>query len=138
MQKTQTIYITEYDFERLHEMLRTARHSGFTQDCVEKLKEEIERARIVSSEKIPSDLVTMNSRIVLEDEQTYQEFTFQVVFPSDSDVDAGKISILAPVGRAILGYKVGDTVEWKAPRGMRRLKITKMLYQPESEGDMYQ
>ena len=138
MQKTRTIYITEYDFERLQEMLRTARHSGYTQDCVEKLKEEIERARIVSSEKIPGDLVTMNSRIVLEDEQTYQEFTFQVVFPSDSDVDAGKISILAPVGRALLGYKVGDTVEWKAPRGMRRLKIIKMLYQPESEGDLYQ
>jgi regulator of nucleoside diphosphate kinase len=60
-----------------------------------------------------------------------------VVFPSEADSEQGKISILAPVGTALLGYRVGDTVEWKLPGGLRRLKIERILYQPEAAGDYH-
>ncbi|WP_228767808.1 GreA/GreB family elongation factor [Candidatus Velamenicoccus archaeovorus] len=57
---------------------------------------------------------------------------YQLVYPEDADIEQNKISILAPIGTAILGYKVGDVIEWKVPAGVRRLKIKKILYQPEA------
>jgi regulator of nucleoside diphosphate kinase len=60
-----------------------------------------------------------------------------VVFPSEADSEQGKISVLAPVGTALLGYRVGDTVEWVVPGGLRRLKIERILYQPEAAGDYH-
>ena len=139
MRNKNNIFITGYDFERLNELIETIeKDSSREQGSIEELKKEIERAEIVSSDKIPGDVMTMNSRVLLKDIDTHEEFPFQIVFPSDADLDAGKISVLAPVGTALLGYKVGDTIEWKVPSGMRKLKIKEMLYQPESEGDLYQ
>jgi regulator of nucleoside diphosphate kinase len=63
--------------------------------------------------------------------------TYRLVFPKDADVDAGAISVMAPVGMAILGYAVGDVVEWPVPSGSRRLSIEQVLYQPEAAGDFH-
>ncbi len=138
MRNKNNIFITEYDLERLNEMLK-AIESDRSKDhgSSEELKQEIERAEIVSSSEILGDVVTINSRVLLKDMDTHEEFSFQVVFPSDADLDKGKISVLAPIGTALLGYKVADTVAWRVPGGMRKLKIKEMLYQPEFEGDLY-
>jgi len=137
--KNNNIYITDYDLERLNELIRPLEANKDRNDrSIEQLKKEIERAKIVSSKDISGDIVTMNSRVRLKDMDTHEEMVFKIVFPSDADIDQGKISVLAPIGTALLGYKVGDTISWDVPSGIRRLNIQKILYQPEAEGDLYQ
>ncbi|OQA03037.1 MAG: Regulator of nucleoside diphosphate kinase [Planctomycetes bacterium ADurb.Bin401] len=128
--------LSEYDHKRLEQLI-ARKWSEKDFDNVQKLKSGISNATVVSSEKIPGEIVTMNSRVVLEDLSSGSEFDFQIVFPSNANIEKGKISILAPMGTAVLGSKVGDTVDFVSPKGIRRLKIKKMLYQPESEGDWY-
>ena len=79
----------------------------------------------------------MNSRVRLTDVETNEEQIYTVVFPSEANLEDGKISILAPIGTAILGYRVGDTVEWRVPGGVRTLRIEEILYQPEAEGHRF-
>jgi regulator of nucleoside diphosphate kinase len=76
----------------------------------------------------------MNSRVRLTDAGTNEEQVYTVVFPSDANVEQRKISVLAPIGTAILGYRVGDMVEWRVPGGIRKLRIEEILYQPEAAG----
>jgi len=76
----------------------------------------------------------MNSEVAVRDMDSNEEMTFAVVFPSDADVNRQRISILAPMGTAVLGYRVGDTIEWKVPGRRRRLKIERVLFQPEAAG----
>ncbi len=139
MRNNNNIFITEFDFGKLNEMIDNIRKEN-TKDhgFIDKLRNEIDRAKIVSPTKINGNIVTMNSRVLLKDLNTQHEFSCQVVFPSDADLEAGKVSVLAPVGTALLGYKVGDVIKWEVPSGVRKLKIKEMLYQPESEGDLYQ
>jgi len=133
--KNKGIQITDYDLERLRELLWASKLAGKSDDAFLKLEKELERAEVVSSGKISTDVVTMNSKVRIKDLDTNEEIILQLVFPSDSNLDEGKISILAPVGTAILGYKVGDTVEWQVTAGIRRLRIEGVLYQPEAAGD---
>ncbi|HEX41410.1 MAG TPA: nucleoside diphosphate kinase regulator [Phycisphaerales bacterium] len=129
------VYITECDFERLSEWLDTLEKDGAESPrAVAELKKEMERARVVSPRRIDDDVVTMNSRILVKDMVTHEHFRWQIVFPRDANVDEGKISVLAPVGTGLLGYRVGDTVAWEVPGGVRRMKIMQMLYQPEAHG----
>jgi regulator of nucleoside diphosphate kinase len=96
---------------------------------------ELDRAEVVEPEKIPAGVVTMNSVILIKDLDSSKEEEYRLVFPPQADIRKGSISILAPVGIAILGYKEGDSIEWKVPGGLRRLKILKVTYQPEAAGD---
>lgn len=137
--RNKKIYVTDYDSERLVEILNTIEANGQeTENSFKQLKQELKRAKIVSSGLIPDNVVTMNSTVRLKDMDTNEEFTFQIAFPSDADLEKGKISVLSPVGTALLGYKVGDTVVWEVPAGVRKLKIEKMLYQPEAAGSIYE
>jgi regulator of nucleoside diphosphate kinase len=129
------IYITDYDLTRLKELL----HVGISfaerdRELLEALKAELDRGHIVEPAAIPHDVVTMNSRVRLTDVETNEDQVYTVVFPSDANLDQGKISILAPIGTAILGYRVGDTVEWRVPGGIKKLRIKEILYQPEAAG----
>ncbi len=93
------------------------------------------RATIVEPENIPSDFVTINSKVQLREINSDIEIIFTLVFPSNADLAEHKISILAPIGSAVIGRQTGDIIEWKAPGGIKRAKIEKMLYQPEAAGD---
>lgn len=104
---------------------------------LKKLEQELARAMIVGSRAVPPDVVTMNSKVELLDLVKNEKMTFTLVFPSDADINQGKMSILASIGTAILGYCVGDTVIWQVPGGQRRIKIQKILYQPEASRDYY-
>lgn len=130
------IHITQFDLERLQKLLMDAQATDYRKsEYLERLKLELSRAEVVDPKNIPSDVVTMNSTVSIEDLDTKEEEVYTLVFPEDADVRQGKISILAPVGTAMLGYEVGDTFEWDVPAGKRRLLIKKIIYQPEASGD---
>lgn len=132
------IYITKFDLTRLQELLKVA-HTFGARDAVylDRLEDELERGHVVGAKEVPADVITMNSRVLLEDEKTNEQFTYTLVFPNDADPTAGKLSVLAPVGTAMLGYGVGQTIEWPTPSGARRLKVVSLLYQPEAAGDYH-
>ncbi|MCC6932250.1 MAG: nucleoside diphosphate kinase regulator [Deltaproteobacteria bacterium] len=130
MVERREIYITEHDLQRL-EGIANSGHSP----NLELLREELSRAMVVKSEDVPPDLVTMNSRVKFTDLETGEESEITLVFPRSADVSAGKVSILAPVGAALLGLSVGDNIDWPVPSGKtRKLRVTAVLYQPEAEG----
>jgi regulator of nucleoside diphosphate kinase len=130
------IHVTDFDLERLRSLLDDTRlWSARDRKHVEQLEGELEKAYVVAPAEIPADVVTMNSEVAVRDLDSGQEMAFTLVFPSEADVEQRKISILAPVGTAVLGYRVGDTIEWKVPARVRNLKIKRVLYQPEAAGD---
>ncbi|HET7617793.1 MAG TPA: nucleoside diphosphate kinase regulator [Vicinamibacterales bacterium] len=126
------IFVTDTDFDRLNGLVAGARRSRMNQEHVDRLAEELDRARIVSPEEIPPDVVTMNSRIQLRDLDTNDAMEFVLVFPTEANVDEQRISVLAPLGTAVLGYRAGSIIEWQVPARTRRLRIERVLYQPEA------
>jgi regulator of nucleoside diphosphate kinase len=133
-----TIYVTEFDLKRLSDLFDRARSWGEKdRDCLIKLEEELEWAQVVSPQEIPGDVVTMNSQARVRDLKSNEEMVFTLVFPAEADYERGMLSVLAPIGMALLGYRAGETVEWKIPSGVRRLKIEQVLYQPEAAGDYH-
>jgi len=132
------IDITDFDARRLNAVL--ARYDDLPVSSrreVNRLRRELERARIVASREVSERVVTMNSQVVLRDLDSGQEFTCRLSFPDDANVEAGRLSVLAPVGTAILGYREGNVIEWEVPAGTRRIRIEKILYQPEAAGDYH-
>ena len=131
-----TIHITELDRKRLIELILEAQSGEYRKSVyLENLRGELERAEVVPPEKIAGDVITMNSTVMLIDQDTGEEETYTLVYPENMDMSQGKVSILAPIGTAMLGYRVGDVFEWEVPAGNRRLKVEKLLYQPEASGD---
>lgn len=130
------IHITELDRRRLLDLILNAQSGGYRGSIyLEKLRGELARAQIVAPREIPSDVITMNSKVALVDLDTQEEEIYTLVYPENANAGEGKISILAPVGTAMLGYRVGDVFEWDVPAGKRRLRVDKILYQPEAAGD---
>jgi regulator of nucleoside diphosphate kinase len=132
------ISITDFDRKRLEELIRVAEDFGSrVRKDLGALAHELAEAEIVASKEIPRDVVTMNSKVLLLDLDSGEQMDFVLVFPQDADADLGKISVLAPIGTAILGYSKGSTVEWPVPSGIRRIRIEEILYQPEAAGDFH-
>lgn len=135
---SRTIYITEYDAQRLQQLIENPGALEHSQaESLISLKEELARAQIVSPQDIPSDVVTMNSVVNLIDMETNEEETYTLVFPSDADISENRISILAPIGIAMIGYRTGDTFTWEVPDGKRQLMVKEITYQPEASGDYH-
>lgn len=133
-----TIYITEYDLERLTKFIEVAEYpDSKDKDYLAALQEELDRAKVVPSSVLPGDVISMNSRVCLVDQRTQKEEILTLVFPQDADISQGKISVLAPIGTAMLGYRVGEIFQWKVPAGERKLKVKEILYQPEASGDYH-
>ena len=131
-----SIFITTKDVEKLRDLIREAYHTEYRgSDYLKKLTEEMEKASVVQPAQIPSDVITLNSTARLIDQETNEEMVYTLVFPEDADTSQGKISILAPIGTAMLGYRVGDTFEWDTPGGKRIIRVKEILYQPEAAGD---
>ena len=97
--------------------------------------EELDRAKIVDTQNVSQKVITMNSKVLLLDLDSEKEYTWRLVYPKDENIDQGRISVLAPLGTAILGYCEGDIFEWEVPSGIRRFKVMKVIYQPEAAGD---
>lgn len=137
--KEATIYITEVDRKRLRKLIELARDTGADshRQYLDRLEDELERAEVVAPNDIPRDVVTMRSRVRLKDLDSGKKMIYSLVFPSEADIDEGRISVLAPVGTAMIGHKVGNVIEWEVPSGMRRLRVEEVLYQPEASGDYH-
>jgi regulator of nucleoside diphosphate kinase len=133
-----TIYITEYDLERLTKLIEDVQDSDpQDKDYLAELQKELDDAEIVASGDIPKEVITMNSQVCLLDQDTQKEEMLTLVFPQEANISQGKISVLAPIGTAMLGYRVGEVFRWKVPAGERKLKVKKILYQPEAAGDYH-
>lgn len=132
---SRTIFITCTDRERLEKLIQTEEEfvPGSKTHLTE-LKSELKRAVIVESQAIPEDVITMRSQVLLKDLSSNEEMICTLVYPDEADMLEGKISVLAPIGMAILGYRETDRVEWATPGGIAQLQIEKILFQPESSG----
>ena len=94
----------------------------------EDLSDELDRAIVVTSDRIPRDVVTMNSRLIYSDESTGTKREVELVFPDEADPSIGRISVLAPVGCALLGLRVGQSIDWNLPNGhVHRLRVVHIL-----------
>lgn len=129
------VVVTAPDYARLRALAR-ARMTSRDRDAAEALADELDRAEVVPPERIAGNIVTMNSRIVFRDEDTGESREVSLVYPEDSNPSEGRLSILAPVGTALLGLAVGQTIDWPLPnRQVRRYRLLEILYQPEASGD---
>jgi regulator of nucleoside diphosphate kinase len=125
------IYLTQDDMDRLLTLV-----DAYPGQRFEKLEAELLRATVVPREEIPGDVVTMNSRVIFENEATGERREVTLVYPGSADIDAGKISILVPVGAALLGLRVGQSIDWELPSGEKqRYRIAALPYQPEAAGE---
>jgi regulator of nucleoside diphosphate kinase len=130
------IYVTSQDKQRLEDLLLEVEASDpRKQGDLIALTEELRRAAIVDPKNVPGDVITMNSRAEMRDLVSGETVAFTLVFPSEANIDEEKISVLAPIGAGMLGYRVGDQFEWNVPGGLRRMKVIKVEYQPEAAGD---
>lgn len=131
-----TIYITSKDKEKLWEVIQTAKHTNYRgSPYLKMLTDEIAKAQVVDPQEVPPNVITLNSMVKLIDKETNDEMIYTLVFPEEANVSEGKISVLAPIGTAMLGYKEGDTFEWDTPGGKRSIYVKKILFQPEASGD---
>ena len=129
------IYVTIQDKQRLEDLLMEVEASDPRKHGdLKALTEELRRAVIVDPKDVFSDVITMNSRAEMRDLESGETVAFTLVFPSEANIDEEKISVLAPIGAGMLGYRVGDEFEWNVPGGLRRMKVTKVDYQPEAAG----
>ncbi len=128
--KTGNILITENDYDRLLRLINSRRRSEDS-ETLHALEQELARASVVKTSEMPENVVTMNSYVEVKDLDRNDEVAYQIVFPGEADSDKNRISILAPIGTGLLGYRAGDIVEWPVPSGMRRLRIVTVKHGPE-------
>lgn len=127
------IVLSSLDYARLQDLLVAANLFAASKPAVvDVLERELARAKIVSPEEIPPYVVTMNTCVHLIDTASGEEKKYSLVYPAEANPQQGKLSILSELGVAILGYSVGDTIEWDFPDGVRRLRIDMIYFQPEA------
>jgi regulator of nucleoside diphosphate kinase len=128
------ITISSLDLERLYTLIESFPANGFAGK--DDLEAELGRANVVEPTEVPPTLVTMNSTVKFSVESTKNEFELTLVYPKDADASGHTISVLAPVGSALLGQSQGDEIEWPKPGGgLLKVKIKEVVYQPERAGE---
>ena len=126
------ITVSRFDHKRLEQLLEMVGH----RPDLDALREELDRADLVEPSAVPSDLVTMNSVVQFVEVESGREWEVTLVFPGAADVESNRISVFAPIGSALLGLSVGDSIDWPLPKGRtRRLRVVAIRYQPEAAGD---
>jgi regulator of nucleoside diphosphate kinase len=128
-----SIIVSSQDLKRLEVLLNSLSDTFPEEDA---LRAELDRADVVAPEQMPPSVVTMNSKVRVAIQPSGKEFELTLVYPKDMDASPGKISILAPVGSALLGLSIGQEIEWSVPGGSTiRVRILEVLYQPERAGE---
>ena len=121
--------LSEKDFQIIHDLIKNQSAVQQTKE-IRFLAEELKRAKVVKDNKIAGDIVQLNSTVQVEDQSTNKTMDFQIVLPSQANLKENKISILAPIGIALIGFKKDQLVEWQMPAGKRTLKIVKVENAP--------
>jgi len=124
------IIVTAQDLRRLQDLVTLD-----STPAAEHLDVELARADVVAQTEIDRNVVTMNSDVTYEELVSGARRTVRVVYPDRADAARGWISVLAPLGSALLGLRVGQEIEWRIPSGMRRVRVLAVPYQPEANGD---
>lgn len=131
------IFVTRQDLSRLHALIEGVAASRNV-DAAEALESELSQAHVVDPAQIPADVVTMHSRVRFLDASNGNLREVTLVFPHEAAANEGRISILAPVGAALLGLRRGDSIDWPMPNGRKKtLQILDVTYQPEAAGDAH-
>ncbi|MNV15146.1 Regulator of nucleoside diphosphate kinase [compost metagenome] len=126
-----SIIVSSHDMDRLDAMLESPAVSQTPAGIA--LAEELNRATVVAPDQVPEGTVMMHSRVECEDELQNEKHVLTLVYPREADVEQGKVSILAPVGTALLGLSIGQTMDWVAPGGRKlRLRVTAVHHQPDA------
>lgn len=123
------MYITQADHDRLVSLMKLRASEDAARAA---LAGTLRGATVIASEAMPPDTVTMNSLVRLTDPDTGDEATYALVFPADANVDRNRISVLAPLGAAMLGRTIGEVIEMPTRGGSRRYRIEEIVYQPEA------
>lgn len=131
------LYITQQDFDRLSDLVRSPQYRPTYGRTLVDLEQELSRGEVVAATDVPKGVITMHSRVRVRDIESGQDDTYILVYPPEADISEGRISVLSPLGMALLGESMGHTIEFHAPAGARKLKIEKVLYQPEAKGDFH-
>jgi regulator of nucleoside diphosphate kinase len=131
------IIITEVDYDRLTHLIKSPRYRSAHWMLTDALQEELGRGRVVSATRVPKNVITMHSRVRVQDLDQGDSETYTLVYPNEANIEGGKLSILAPLARSLLGARVGQVVDFNAPAGPKRLKVLSVLYQPEAAGDFH-
>ncbi len=130
------VIITKQDYNKINRSITDAKaRNSIKKEEAEKLLAELKSAKIVDQEKIDKDVVTMNSIVKIHFQNNKTTMEFQLVYPSEADLKQKKISIFSPVAAALIGYRVGDEIDWLIPSGMTKIVIDEVVYQPEAAGD---
>ena len=130
------VIITNQDYNRINRRLTEAKaRNSIKKEEAEKLAAELKSAKIVDQAEIDKDVVTMNSIVKIHFQNNKTNMEFQLVYPADADLKQKKISIFSAVASALIGYKVGDDIDWLIPSGMTKIVIDEVIYQPEAAGD---
>ncbi len=129
------IIINSLDNSRIRERIVQLRRSGApVPPEVSALLKELEKAELMEPEQIPPGVVTMHSKVLLRYLDSDRTMELELVYPEEADVKQKKISIFSPIATALIGFREGDQVEWQIPSGLAKLKIEKVLHQPEAAG----
>ncbi|MBS1626498.1 MAG: nucleoside diphosphate kinase regulator [Bacteroidetes bacterium] len=130
------LIINSLDYDRIKKCISDAKQfKSINKAEAEKLMAELNSAKIVAPKAIPANVVTMNSIVKLIFLNNNKQIQFQIVYPEQADIKKNKISIFSPIATALIGYKVGDEIEWIVPAGLTKIKINEIIYQPEAAGD---
>lgn len=125
---TLPIHLTENDLLKLRKLLREAKSdAGRDLDNLKRLEGELDRATVVDDEGMPADIITMNSRVEMVNLATNDSSIYTLVFPEYADIDDGRISVLAPLGMAMIGFRTGDEFSWPSPGGTMRFRVGEVL-----------
>jgi regulator of nucleoside diphosphate kinase len=127
MKNDRTIVITESDMDKLDKLIDSSMRTRVPdREHLRVLRAELDRAEVVNGEVAPRNVVVMNAWVGITDLDTGLTHEYQVVFPRDADLSKNKISVLAPIGTALLGYRTGSEIEWAVPGGVRRFRIDRV------------
>ena len=128
------IVVTESDERRLRRLLDGQSDASLRDQVhLQELRSELDRALILREKDVPADVITMHSRVCVRDLQDRRRSDFTLVFPFEADLKAKRISVLAPLGTALLGFREGDDVEWTMPGGLRRMRVERVRRRPASD-----
>ena len=130
------IILNELDAARLDTLLEQPAFASLP--VAEALNNELDRAEMLSPENMPADVVTMNSRVKFRDLPSKEEHVRTLVYPASLKDSATQLSVMAPIGAALLGLRVGDAITWELPNGQKtHIEVLELQYQPEAAGEYH-
>lgn len=136
VRKQTAITLSSRDLDRIEDLLESLSVTAFPGKAA--LLAELDRAEVVEPHEVPPDLVTMNSTVRFAIVDSGDVFCMTLVYPKDADGSAERVSVLAPVGSALLGLSVGDALEWPRPGGqVMTVRVLEVVYQPERAGEFH-